>query len=96
MRFDPGAALGALHDRAGTGGHPRARDIAMNYETTIIAESAEPIEAEARGAVTERGQTGSGLKPFLWLGGVLFALLLAIAAYFAFAGGDPATTAEDE
>ena len=68
----------------------------MNYETTIIAESAEPIEAEARGAVTERGQSASGLKPFLWLGGILFALLLAVAAYFAFAGGDPATTAEDE
>lgn len=68
----------------------------MNYETTIIAESAEPIEGEARGAVTERGPASVGLKPFLWLGGVLFALLLAIAAYFAFAGGDPATTAEDE
>lgn len=68
----------------------------MNYETTIIAESAEPIEAEARGAVTERGHSGVSLKPFLWLGGILFALLLAAAAYFASAGGDPATTADDE
>lgn len=68
----------------------------MNYETTITAETAEPIGADAHGAVTERATTGLSLKPFFWGGAFLFVLLLAIAAYFAMAGGEPATTADEE
>ena len=68
----------------------------MNYETTIHAESAEPIGAEAHGAVTERAPSGVSLKPFLIAGGILLALLVAAAIYFAVAGGDPAAVADDE
>ena len=68
----------------------------MNYETTIHAESAEPIGAEAHGAVTERAPSGVSLKPFLIAGGILLALLLAAAIYFAVAGGAPAAVADDE
>jgi len=67
----------------------------MNYETTITADNAEPISAEAHGAVTERAQTRSGLKLFLWIGAIIFAILLAVAAYFAVAGGEPAASADD-
>lgn len=67
----------------------------MNYETTILAETAEPISAEAHGAVTERARSRSALGPFLWIGAIIFAALLAVAIYFAFAGGEPAATADD-
>ncbi|MEL6540342.1 MAG: efflux RND transporter periplasmic adaptor subunit [Pseudomonadota bacterium] len=67
----------------------------MNYETTILAETAEPISAEAHGALAERAQSRSALAPFLWIGGIALAALLAVAIYFAFAGGEPAATADD-
>ncbi|MEM7702493.1 MAG: efflux RND transporter periplasmic adaptor subunit [Pseudomonadota bacterium] len=67
----------------------------MNYETTILAESAEPISAEAHGAASDRAETRSALAPFLWIGAIIFAALLAVAIYFAFAGGEPAATADD-
>ncbi|MEL7517988.1 MAG: efflux RND transporter periplasmic adaptor subunit [Pseudomonadota bacterium] len=67
----------------------------MNYETTILAETAEPISAEAHGALTDRAHSRSALAPFLWIGGIALAALLAVAIYFAFAGGEPAATADD-
>ena len=67
----------------------------MNYETTITAETAEPIGSETEGARTQRARTEPSLTPFLWIGAILFALLLAAAAYFAFAGGEPAPAADD-
>ncbi|MEO0700274.1 MAG: efflux RND transporter periplasmic adaptor subunit, partial [Pseudomonadota bacterium] len=66
----------------------------MNYSTTIKAEASQPLSAEAR---AEHDETASsGARTFLWIGAGLFALLLAAAAYFAIAGGDPAMTADDE
>lgn len=66
----------------------------MNYETTITAEAADRVPADtATGA-------GTGPSPVLrWLligGGGLLALLLAIAAYFALAGGQPAPAGDDK
>lgn len=68
----------------------------MNYETTITAETAEPIGSETHGAMAEGGAAKPSWKPFVWIGAILLALLLAASAYFAFAGGEPATTADDE
>ncbi|MEE4206025.1 MAG: efflux RND transporter periplasmic adaptor subunit [Erythrobacter sp.] len=66
----------------------------MNYETTITAEAADRVPADIA--------TGEGTRPspvLRWLligGGGLLALLLAIAAYFALAGGEPAPAADDQ
>ncbi len=68
----------------------------MNYETTITAETANPMSAQAGSALTERASAGFGLKPFLWIGAVIFALLLAIAAYFAFTADAAAPASDDE
>lgn len=65
----------------------------MNYETTIRAEAAESIPADI---ATAQGQGMSGTTRAVLIGGlILFGLLLAIAAYFALAGGEP-TVAGDE
>ncbi|QFT76289.1 efflux RND transporter periplasmic adaptor subunit [Erythrobacter sp. THAF29] len=65
----------------------------MNYETTITAEAADSIPADVAGA---RGERLSGRGRTLLIGGlVIFGLLLAIAAYFAFAGGAPAGPGDD-
>ncbi|MEO0870548.1 MAG: efflux RND transporter periplasmic adaptor subunit [Pseudomonadota bacterium] len=66
----------------------------MNYSTTIKAETSQPLSGDVRAEPGEA--TRSGAQLFIWIGAGLFALLLAIAAYFALAGGDPAATAEDE
>ena len=66
----------------------------MNYSTTIKAEESQPLSAESR--VDQDEAASSGARALLWIGAGLFALLLAVAAYFAIAGGDPATTADDE
>ncbi|MEM6586748.1 MAG: biotin/lipoyl-binding protein, partial [Pseudomonadota bacterium] len=68
----------------------------MNYETTITADAAEPLGTEVDGATIQPTRSGLNLKPFLIGGGILFAVLLALAAYFAFAGADPASSADDE
>ncbi len=68
----------------------------MNYETTIHAETGEPIETQAHDPLEGQAQTGLSMKPFVWGGAALFALLLAAAAYFAFAGGEPAGSVDDE
>ncbi|TRD11435.1 efflux RND transporter periplasmic adaptor subunit [Erythrobacter insulae] len=65
----------------------------MNYETTITAEVAEGIPADLADV---RSEGGSGKKRALLIGGLgVFGLLLAIAAYFALAGGEPAGMADD-
>lgn len=65
----------------------------MNYETTIKAEAAETFPADA--AATRR-EGMSGVTRIMIIAGLsLFGLLLAIAAYFAFAGGEPAAAGDD-
>ncbi|MCK0129830.1 efflux RND transporter periplasmic adaptor subunit [Erythrobacter sp. F6033] len=65
----------------------------MNYETTITAEAAESIPADAASARHDRM---SGGKRAMLIGAlVVFGLLLAIAAYFAFAGGTPVAAGDD-
>ncbi len=66
----------------------------MNYETTISAEAAEPVGAELGGATTQRSKGISGR--LLAIGAIIFAILLAIGAYFAFAGGEPVGAGDDE
>lgn len=66
----------------------------MNYTTTITAEAAKPVTAEMEGAVTER--QGGVSKRLLVFAAIIFALLLAIGAYFALAGGDPSAVADDQ
>ena len=65
----------------------------MNYETTIKAEAADNVPADIAGAREERM---SGRARAVLIGAIIvFGLLLAIAAYFAFAGGEPAGVGDD-
>ncbi|MEE4153379.1 MAG: efflux RND transporter periplasmic adaptor subunit [Erythrobacter sp.] len=66
----------------------------MNYSTTIRAEAAEPVTIDAQGAQAE-SRRGLGRKVLIG-GAMLFGLLLAIAAYFALAGGEPIAAGDDE
>lgn len=66
----------------------------MNYAKPITAEAAEPLESDVEGAAREDG--GGVSRPVVIGGIALLALLLAIGAYFALAGGDPAAGADDE
>ncbi|MDY7097361.1 MAG: efflux RND transporter periplasmic adaptor subunit [Pseudomonadota bacterium] len=66
----------------------------MNYSTTITAESAEPIDTEVHGAHTHSAPSGSRK---VWIAlGLIFALLLAMAVFFAFYGGEPAPADDGE
>ena len=65
----------------------------MNYETTIRAEAADGVTSDYAGA---RSLAAPALPRWLILGGLgVFGLLLAIAAYFVFAGGEPAPVDDD-
>ena len=65
----------------------------MNYETTITAEAADGVAADYTGA---RTLTAPAIPRWLLIGGLgLFGLLLAIAAYFAIAGGEPVAVGDD-
>lgn len=66
----------------------------MNFETTITAEAHEDLRGDTAAG---HGQGGSSSLPKILLitGGGLFALLLAIAAYFALAGGEPVGAGDD-
>lgn len=66
----------------------------MNYETTITAEAADGVSAaELSGA---RGLRAPAIPRWLIIGGLsVFGLLLAIAAWFALAGGEPAAVVDD-
>ncbi|MBV7265655.1 efflux RND transporter periplasmic adaptor subunit [Erythrobacter ani] len=65
----------------------------MNYETTIKSEVADSVPADIAEANAER-TSGRGRK-LLIVGAIIFGLLLAIAAYFALAGGEPAAVGDD-
>ncbi len=69
----------------------------MNYETTIRADAAEGVNADYAGDYAgERSPGGPAIPRWLVVGGLgLFGLLLAIAAYFALAGGEPAPVDDD-
>ncbi|MGB3711599.1 MAG: efflux RND transporter periplasmic adaptor subunit [Erythrobacter sp.] len=70
----------------------------MNYETPITADAQDDIAHDVpREAAARRDAEGSGRFPRKMLigGAALFVLLLAIGAYFALAGGEPAETGDD-
>ncbi|MBA4046024.1 MAG: efflux RND transporter periplasmic adaptor subunit [Erythrobacter sp.] len=65
----------------------------MNYETTIRAEAADGVATDFSGTHL---LDAPAIPRWLIIGGLgLFGLLLAIAAYFAFAGGEPTAVADD-
>lgn len=65
----------------------------MNYETTIRAEAADGVTTEYAGA---RTLAAPKIPRWLIIGGLgLFGMLLAIAAYFALAGGEPVAVGDD-
>lgn len=65
----------------------------MNYETTIRADAADGVATDYAGA---RALTAPKIPRWLIIGGLgLFGLLLAIAAYFALAGGGPVAVGDD-
>ncbi|MCM0000131.1 MAG: efflux RND transporter periplasmic adaptor subunit [Erythrobacter sp.] len=65
----------------------------MNYETTIKAEAADGVTTEYAGA---RSLAAPAIPRWLIVGGLgVFGLLLAIAAWFALAGGEPAPVDDD-
>lgn len=66
----------------------------MNYASTITAEAQEDIPAEVE-AGNDPQRSSRTTRNLLLIGGGLFALLLAIAAYFALAGGEPAAVPDD-
>ncbi len=66
----------------------------MNYASTITAEAQENVSADV--AVGHDPHNASSLRRNLLIaGGLLFALLLAIAAYFGLAGGEPVGAGDD-
>ena len=66
----------------------------MNYASTITAEAQENVSADV--AVGHDPHNSSSLRRNLLIaGGLLFALLLAIAAYFGLAGGEPVGAGDD-
>lgn len=71
----------------------RAGTQAMNYETTIRADGADGVATEYAGA---RALAAPAIPRWLIVGGLgLFALLLAVAAWFALAGGEPVAVDDD-
>ena len=65
----------------------------MNYETTITAEAADGVSTEFGGV---RTLAAPAIPRWLILGGLgVFGLLLAVAAYFALAGGEPLAVDDD-
>ncbi len=65
----------------------------MNYETTITAEAADGVTSDYAGA---RTLAAPAIPRWLILGGLgVFGLLLAIAAWFALAGGEPLPAEND-
>jgi len=67
--------------------------MAMNYETTIRAEAADGVSTEFAGA---RTLAAPAIPRWLIVGGLgVFGLLLAVAAYFTLAGGEPVAVDDD-
>ncbi|GMN02407.1 efflux RND transporter periplasmic adaptor subunit [Erythrobacter sp. MTPC3] len=65
----------------------------MNYETKITGEVADGVPAET--AALRDGRMSGRMRGILIAGAIIFALLLAIAAYFALGGGEPAGAGDD-
>lgn len=65
----------------------------MNYATTISAEATPSVEPDASDETIEGAPRR--FKPLLIIGAILFALLLAIAFYFAIPSGGPDAIADD-
>jgi len=68
----------------------------MNYETTINADSVNADDSSVSSAAWESEQGNSTMKTILAFGLVIFVLLLALAVYFAFAGGQPSGAGDEE
>jgi len=66
----------------------------MNYATTITAEAQDDIPADALTRYQQQRSSSLG-RTLLIAGGGLVALLLAIGAYFALAGGEPVGAGDD-
>jgi len=67
--------------------------MAMNYKTTITAEAADGVATDFAGT---RTLDAPSIPRWLIVGGLgLFGLLLAIAAWFALAGGEPVAVGDD-
>lgn len=66
----------------------------MNYATTITAEAQDDIPADVLAGQEAEASSSLG-RTLLIAGGGLLALLLALAAYFALAGGEPAGPGDD-
>jgi RND family efflux transporter MFP subunit len=66
----------------------------MNYATTITAEAQDDIPADALTRYQQERRSSVG-RTLLIAGGGLLALLLAIGAYFALAGGEPVGPGDD-
>lgn len=66
----------------------------MNYATTITAEAQDDIPADALTQYEQERRSSVG-RTLLIAGGALLALLLAIGAYFALAGGEPVGPGDD-
>ena len=65
----------------------------MNYETTITAEAADGLSTDLAGS---RALAAPPIPRWLALGGLgVFGLLLAVAAWFALAGGEPVAVDDD-
>ena len=70
------------------------KGITINYASSITAEAQEDIPTDAA-AMRGAPGTSSRTRTVLIAGGGLLALLLAIPAYFALAGGEPVAPADD-
>ena len=66
----------------------------MNYATTITAEAQDDIPGDAMERYQEK-QSSNLMRNLLIAGGALLALLLALGAYFALAGGEPVGAGDD-
>ncbi|KEO89519.1 secretion protein HylD [Erythrobacter longus] len=66
----------------------------MNYASTIDAEAQDEVPSDALTQYHEQQGSAMGRK-LLISGGILLALLLAIGAYFALAGGEPVGPGDD-
>lgn len=66
----------------------------MNYATTITAEAQDDIPGDALERYQDQ-QGSKAMRNLLIAGGALLALLLALGAYFALAGGEPVGAGDD-
>ena len=68
----------------------------MNYETSVKADTTEPMTTDRYGAVVDDEQPKSRKKTAIIVGAIILALLLLAGAYFAIPAGDPAGADDGE